>query len=134
MGVISATLTKKGIEFLWKQAETIIRRCKERKESEVVIVDKPENIELPPKVRIDFDRAQEKATKLVILSEELSQYLRGKTPDEQTIEATQKMIEYIYNQQFVVHKEEKPESSSVDIGSIGTISGNSTIAGRDVKK
>ena len=124
--VLGTAFATEGIKFLWKQADTIVNRYNERKYKEldkkqaqaeaalakVETADAPAFLKLPHTLTIDFDRAQEKAAKLAILSEALTPYISGeKLPDaadedlKGTLDTLQQMVEYVYGQPLQVTEE-----------------------------
>ncbi len=120
--VVSTTFLVEGVKFLWKQADTIVNRYQQRKyeqieaEKQVVVeVDSlPEVMEALPAMTIDFERAKEKGAKLALLSEDLEPYAKGeKMPDSndralvETMDALQKMIEYVYHHRFQIKEERR---------------------------
>ena len=124
--VLGTAFAIEGIKFLWKQADTIVNRYndrkykqlderKERAETELAKLETagaPAFLALPPEMKIDFDRAEEKAAKLTILSEALTPYVSGeKSPDaadenlKGTLDTLQRLVEYVLHQPLQIDEQ-----------------------------
>lgn len=118
--VVGTAFLVEDVKFLWKQADTITTRYNERKyrqiddaeQAKIKVEDTPAVLQPAPELTIDFDRAQEKGAKMVMLSEALEPYAKGQKvaraddPDLlQTMDALQQMIEYVTHYQFQVTPE-----------------------------
>jgi len=114
-GVLGAKFLEEGAKFLWEQAGNIIERYharKDQKETEtqqakVETKNMPDFLESPTTFVIDFKKADEKVTELVIMKNALEPYLQGKknldSSDTALVGAMntlQMLIEAIYNYQF----------------------------------
>ena len=106
--VVGTAFLVEDVKFLWKQADTITTRYNERKyrqiddaeQAKIKVEDTPAVLQPAPELTIDFDRAQEKGAKMVMLSEALEPYAKGQKvaraddPDLlQTMDALQQMID-----------------------------------------